>query len=332
MFSHMTNETSPLLSARIQEFPVTVGEAIQEFMRISIGTTGVLYHYTTRAGLEGILRDGGLRAMYRGCMNDGQEFTYARRIIDEVFKEIRELPEIPSLTMRLMDECSVNLDHNEADSHDSVRAFCSCLTVSRDEENHWRDYAEQGKGFALGFDLLEMGRIQKEKLESARPWLCSMPVLYDRERQRDLIGGIVNRAISDVKRFKTHFSPEAEELTAFYHRVLRKAVTMLVACIDFIKHPEREVEREMRTIADPNDGTFDVRDIRYRAGDGVPFLFHDFRDPANGQLPLKEIIIGPNAVLKDEVAFVERLSSDLGLCFVGGVQPRIVGSSLGRWS
>ena len=328
----MTNATSPLLSASIQAFPVTVGEVIQVFARIPLGATGVLYHYTTRAGLEGILRDGGLRATYRGRMNDREEFTYARQVIDEVFKEIRELPEIPSLTMRLMDECSVNLDHNPADSPDSVRAFCSCLTVSRDQENQWRDYAEQGKGFALGFDLLEMGRIQKEKFESGRPWLTSMPVLYDRERQRDLIVGIVRRAISDMKRFKTHFSPEAEDLTAFYHRVLHKAVTMLVACIDFIKHPEREVEREMRTVADPNDGTFDVRDIRHRAGDGVPFLFHDFRDPANGRLPLKEIFIGPNAVLKDEVAFVERLISELGLYCVGGVRPRIVGSSLGRWA
>lgn len=328
----MTYETSTSLPASIQTFPVTVREAIQEFARIPLGATGVLYHYTTRAGLEGILRDGGLRATYRGRMNDRQEFTYARQVIDEVFNEIRERPEIPSVTMRLMDECLVNLDHNPSDSHYSVRAFCSCLTVCRDQESQWRAYAEQGKGFALGLDLFEMARIQKVQLENGLPWMIAMPVLYDRDSQRDLIGGIVERAISDMKRFKANFSTKAEDLTIFYRRILHAAVTILVTCIDFVKHPKWEVEREVRIVSDPNDGTFDVRGVQYRGGYGVPFLFHDLRDPATGRLPLNEISIGPNSISPDDISFVEELLSKLTLGGVGGVRPRIVKSSLSRWA
>ncbi len=320
------------VTSSIHDFQITVGEALQEFTRIPLGGTNVLYHYTTRAGLEGILRDGGLRATFRGRMNDSQEFTYARQLIDEVFSEIGQRPNVPSLTVRLMGECSANLDRNMSDFHGSVRAFCSCLTFCRDQESQWRDYADQGNGFALGFDLFEIARISQGQLNSGQPWLICMPVVYDRNRQRGIIEGIIEAAMSDMNRFKTHVSTKAEDLTAFYRRVLLEAVTMLVTCIDFIKHPNWKKECEMRIIAEPNDGTFDVRGVRHLESDGIPFLFHDLRDPATGRLPLKEIVVGPNAASQDAVSFVERFISDMGIHRTGGTPPRIVRSSLSRWT
>ena len=114
-------------SVRIQEFPLTIGDTIKDFACIPPGATNMLYHYTTRAGLEGIVRDGGLRATFRGRMEDRQEFTYPQQVIDEVFKEIGRRPGIPSLTTQLIGDCSVNLRHNRADCHATVRAYCSCI-------------------------------------------------------------------------------------------------------------------------------------------------------------------------------------------------------------
>ena len=214
----------------------------------------------------------------------------------------------------------------------TVRAYCSCLTVGRDQEALWRDYAEQGQGFALGFDLFEIARIQNEQFTRWGPWLICQPVVYDRDKQRDMVGRVIAAAISDVKRFNNHFPTKAKDLTVFYQRVLLEAVTMLVTCIDFIKDPGWMHEREMRIVADPNDGTFDVQGIQNLKGDAVPFLFHDLRDPGNRRLPLKEIIIGPNAGSHDEVSFVERAIEEAGHKSVAEVRPRIVRSLLSRWA
>lgn len=129
-------------------------------------------------------------------------------------------------------------------------------------------------------------------------------------------------------------SKTSEDLTAFYRRVLREVLVQIVVCIDFIKHPRFESEREQRIIMNPNDGTFGVQNIRHydRNGTTVPYLFFDLRDPHTGCLPLTEIIVGPNATFPDGIAFVEQLLDDNRYGDIGDSgRPRVIQSSISPW-
>ncbi len=70
-------------TGNIHDFSLTVGDAIRDFAQLPVRGSVVYYHYTSRAGLIGILKDGGLRASYRLKMNDDAEFGYARKVVDE---------------------------------------------------------------------------------------------------------------------------------------------------------------------------------------------------------------------------------------------------------
>ena len=60
----------------ISSFPLSIRQVFQNYTRLPPDTSHIFYHYTTRAGMEGILRTGGLRATYRKIMNDTGEFEY----------------------------------------------------------------------------------------------------------------------------------------------------------------------------------------------------------------------------------------------------------------
>lgn len=73
-----------------KSFPLTLDSVIGDYRRLPADTSGVFYHYTTHSGLEGILREGGLRAGYRMTMNDPAEFSYAKDVICGSLEQVRK--------------------------------------------------------------------------------------------------------------------------------------------------------------------------------------------------------------------------------------------------
>jgi hypothetical protein len=269
----------------------------------------VFYHYTGRSGLGGILKTGGLWATHRWTMNDKEEFGYAQRLIDEVLDEMATGSDLPNVATRLARECRVNLDRILTDSEECSRAYCACLSLSRDQESQWESYADGGKGFSLGFYLPTILRTQQFCVEAGRPYLFCAPVRYQPDEQKAMVRRVLEEGIQRVKIFADSVSNSAGDLTAFYRTILGDVVAVITAYIDFIKHPDYRSECEMRIMRDPNDGTLNAQDIRHfsRGGLSVPYLFFDLRNPSTGRLPLDEIIIGPNAASPDEILYVERL-------------------------
>ncbi len=298
----------------VESFPLTVGQVFRQYTRIPTDISGVLYHYTTRAGLNGILRSGGFRATYRMRMNDPGEFEYARNLIFETLNQIGNRQDFPPVVQSLTTYTRKNLEQFLKDSAEMSRAYCACLSVASDQSRQWETYAETGKGFALGINLLNFLINQRDAVESGKPFVFCAPVTYKEADQRDLVLRLVEAGLHDMQVFSDKCSQSPEHLTAVRNRVTEEIVIQLFSLIDFMKAPKFSSEQEFRLIIDPNDGTMMVRDVQhYKSGEEIiPFVFVDLRDRVTKRLPLAEIKVGPSASFHEEKPFLEKLLNELG--------------------
>lgn len=312
----------------VESFPLTVGQVFQQYTRISADASDIFYHYTTHAGLKGILRSGGLRATYRMRMNDAGEFDYARNLVYEALNEVGRRHDLPPVAQSLTTYTRKNLDQFLKDTVGMSRAYCACLSVSSDHPKQWETYAEEGKGFAIGINLLKFLNNQRPAVESGKPFIFCTPVTYNEADQRDLVWRLVEAGIRDLQTFSDKCSQRAEDLTALRNRVTKEIVVHLFTLIDFLKVPTYSSEREFRLILDPNDGTLRAPHIQHyeRDNESIPFIFMDLRNPNTRRLPLAEIKVGPKASFPEEKVFLEDLLDELGYGSNHRDRPRITQS------
>jgi hypothetical protein len=314
----------------VESFPLTVGQMFQQSTKIPADASNIFYHYTTRTGLEGILKSGGLRATYRMRMNDAGEFDYARNFVFDTLDEIGRRHDLPPVVKSLTTYTCKNLDQLLKNTVEMSRAYCACLSVATDHPKQWETYAEGGEGFALGINLFKVLDNQSSAVKNGKPFLVSCPVSYKEADQRDLVWRIVEAGMRDLQVFLGKFSKKPEDLTALRDRVTKEIVSQLLVLIDFIKASIYSSEREIRLIMDPNDGTMNAFNIQHykRNNEQIYFIFMDLRMTDTRRLPLAEIMVGPKASFQNEKIFLEDLLNELGYGSSYGDMPRITKSAL----
>lgn len=314
----------------VESFPLTVDQVFRQYMRISADATDIFYHYTTHSGLDGILRNGGLRATYRMRMNDAEEFDYARNLVYEALNEIGVCHDLPPIVQSLTTYIRENLDQFLKDTVEISRAYCACLSVSSDHPKQWETYAEEGKGFAIGINLLKLLNYQRPAVQSGKPFIFCAPVTYNEAEQRDLVWRLVEAGIHDLQTFADKYSQRAEDVTALRNSVTKEIVVHLFTLIDFMKSPNFSSEREFRLILDPNNGTLRAPQIQHyeRDNESIAYIFMDLRDPNTSRLPLADIKVGPRASFSEEKSFLEDLLNELGYVSNYVDRPRITQSTL----
>ncbi len=315
----------------VESFHLTVENVSHEYRNIPSNTSQVLYHYTTHSGLEGILRNGGLRATYRMKMNDAGEFDYAKHVIYEALDAIGRCNDLPPVAQSIAKYTRKNLDRFLVNTAEMSRAYCACLTVSSDHPNQWETYAEAGRGFVIGIDIFGFLNYQRPIAEKGDSFIFCSPVTYNKDVQRDLVWRLVKAGIHDLQTFSDNCSNRVEDLTALRDRITKEIVVHLFTLIDFIKAPSYSSELEFRLILDSNDSTLMAPDIQHDESDSesIPFIFMDLRDPKTGRLPLEEIKVGPMASFSEEKIFLEGLLNELGYRSNYGDRPRIIQSTQG---
>ena len=316
----------------VESFPLTIGEVVRDYTRIPADASDIFYHYTTHAGLKGILRSGGLRATYRRRMNDAWEFDYARNVVYETLNKVGKRYDFPNVAQSLITYTRKNLEKFLSETTELSSAYCACLTVSPDHPGQWETYAEGGNGFAVGFNLRHFLNVQIPAVIMGKPYVFCAPVIYTERDQRDLVVRLVEAGICDLQTFADNCSQRSEDLTALRDRVTQEIVIHLLTLIDFIKAPAYSSEREMRLILDPNDGTLKAPNIQYfeREGEAIPFVFIDLCNPDARRLPLAEIKVGPKASFPEERAFLYDMLDEHGYGNNFGDRPRITQSLVAK--
>ena len=183
----------------------------------------IIYHYTDDVGLRGILESGRLWLTDIFSLNDPSELKHGLSLAVRILNEkAANGPEESKLFAR--DFGSLN----EAIRRSAHYFVCS-LSERGDDLGQWRAYADNGRGYALGFD--------------AKAWKMPLPRTAKRRRRTEQC-------------FQSHTkTPLSEIFTAAslkrcltsYHCLEEKSCTQMPSCNMFCSYPYRS--RRMRYMA-----------------------------------------------------------------------------------
>jgi hypothetical protein len=215
----------------------------------------LLYHYTTQAGLLGIVWSQELFATKIQYFNDSAEFHLA---LDLAFALLQE-PDAGGTVERRA---------RIAEQIHAVRQaniFAVSLTTDGDLLSQWRAYGRSSNMYAVGLRSSVLLRIAEE-----RDGMLSR-CLYDTEGHRQKIGDAVDAAVHD-----------GGHADAFRNSILSIA--------PLVKHPSFEEENEWRLVTP----LLDERGMEFREGlfTPVPYIAVPLR--ADGESAIREVVVGPS--------------------------------------
>jgi Protein of unknown function (DUF2971) len=228
-----------------------------------------LYHYTTQAGLLGILTSKSIWASEIRFLNDATEFRTAletvgaelrNRLNDLDSKEARERGEAIFREFTVLEESSV---------------FALALTEKGDDLSQWRAYGGKHSGFALGFDVDRLTSLAAEHEFSLER--C----FYEGPEHSLLTETIVDAALA--------WLDEGDRMTRRRRREFRR--TMLKTA-PLLKDYSFHDESEWRLVSASHDVT--SPDIGFRSGPSTLIPYYSLPLIAlDGSTPLSSVTVGP---------------------------------------
>ena len=176
----------------------------------------LLYHYTSIAGARGILAGDALWLSDFACMNDPDEYTYARDCFLEVYWD---RPVFVDMVPRLLATSALlGLENN-------TKMFIGCLSPTDDDPGQWERYGDGGTGCAIGTDARFLvdwagGNVRR--------------VVYDRDGLDRFVGaGLM-------------MLQEEHELEPDDREALLELAQFFVSDLYAFKRPQHRSEREIR--------------------------------------------------------------------------------------
>jgi DUF2971 family protein len=231
-----------------------------------------LYHYTNAAGFLEIVRSGRrLHATQHQYLNDRGEVSFGFEVALDVLMHMEDElpPEVNRQTKAKIEEFR-NKD-----------LFLACLSERHDVLSQWRAYADDGKGYCIGFRPLSRldGYGDEETFWSSRLLQC----MYGRQALEDRLKDRFRRKLERYKNATCEGRDEA---------LVSQLSRLILRYASLAKHGHFEEEREWRLIVDAPE-----EDIQYRVGARglTPFL------PSN-ELALETVWIGRSGDVNPVIA------------------------------
>lgn len=245
----------------------------------------VLYHYTTIAGLIGIIQSGAVWATDIRFLNDSTELQYARDIL---LKRIEEetAGQASSNAHRIFWERAKEVFK----SRPSDYRFISCFCEDGDLLSQWRGYAGGTGGFSIGIDSSVVNSVSAND-----QGIFLRRVIYDPETQI----GIFNHIISEVnvcinKNTSGKGEEEQSNIIAYIGHIFGTIVEELLYSF---KHPSFYEEKEWRLVV-TTDLMNDLGSLLFRTSNASIIPYTEIKYPVAPRcplLPIKKVIQGPAA-------------------------------------
>ena len=235
----------------------------------------VLYHYTSGAGLIGIVETEAIWATNIRFLNDSTEFSFALNLAQQLVEERQN-----SATNQFDNALYTVLRERLSGTQD-FDVYVSSFTESGDQLSQWRAYCPASGGYALGFS--------SKGLLSARPPLQGAALVrcvYDRDDQQEII--------SKVFKSVTDFAEEKRHAGLSHDRVFRESFKQLGRLLALVapalKHPSFAEEREWRLVVPEGSFAQDEDTLHFREGRSTLVPFHAY---SFAYMPLERLMIGP---------------------------------------
>jgi hypothetical protein len=261
--------------------------ALQRHVHRLPAQNALLYHYTTVAGLIGIIETKTLWATQLQYLNDHKEFRHAIELASSEIEGLLCLPDVMdtpvSYSLRLMALTLTDLLLARV----AVTSFCS----EPDLLSQWRAYGTKTAGFAVGFrsdDLLQM--VQRSSKDAQRLVRC----VYEPDEQLEVVRAILAMAL--------HTSPERPVVPAAAEATFRRSMVLLAASLKPSGFREEQEYRIVTPEIAPGD-------LHFRASDSIitPYVPLPF-----GRAQPVKILVGPTPHSEESQQSVRALLEKYG--------------------
>lgn len=244
-----------------------------------------LYHYTSIAGLKGIVEENGFWASDNRFMNDAEEswngIRLAREVLQHKAKRSRD-PAFVEILRGVAELIAAPREHGH---------LVTCFSTARDDLGQWRSYAAGGVCLRLG-----------EAREGETPLFVGpkqlpFAVIYEHRRKQVLLLSILRRFEREYaldRAAMPHDWPDDHDESYRIHL----HSTILHHILGF-KDPAFAHEAEARLVLSYEDADRYDGGLRFRASPLgiIPYLRTGDRlavKKKGGRLPLREVIVGPS--------------------------------------
>ena len=246
----------------------------------------ILYHYTSLAGLQGMVATGLVWLTDLAYLNDALEMQVAIDRIEECTKAASM--GLSELGKELLRRASVSVSPTASDTGYYVACFCT----DGDLLSQWRAYGAGGEGCSMGFNAKVMG--VGSMVESGR--FSVRRVIYEPDLQRSLVKRVIDETLKSLARIANNRSVaelDANTTLPAYSAFLSEHLREFLFTF---KHETFAEENEWRLVYEFSRDE-NIKDLKFRGAKGfmVPYMELPLNPSKEGAppLPLVEVVHGP---------------------------------------
>jgi hypothetical protein len=250
-----------------------------------------LYHYTSQAGLLGIVQAGAFWATKIQYMNDSTEFARSLRLArDELTNIISKIApgDVATPERIIYHELLRTLEGLE-----DIHIFAVCFCEEGDLLGQWRGYTGGHQGYSIGFSTAALTVITESK-----DFLLGK-CIYDTEIQKGIVRSAIDTCFRKIK---------SDGALGGGHGPL---ADILFRCGALFKDPSFKEEKEWRLIS-PRV-YFHDDNLCFRTGDSMIAPYYDLGIKTDDRLPILHVFVGPCPHMKLSCQSVTALLMKNGL-------------------
>jgi len=271
----MDNDTVQTFPPAFNQF-ISWCEELLNTLATSEAPPPIIYHYTDDNGLEGIIKTGKLWLTDIFKLNDPSELKHGLSQAVMIFKKMDQIP----------DKIKTDVEGflNNIEAHIDPPSIC-CFSSKKNDLGQWRAYADNGRGYAIGFNYNDIKRIFSESIKMN----LTTCIIYDDDKLEKSYTQLFNQyymIINDMICQGIYTSNNGRNIT----------VLMVVYCIAIslcFKHEAYKNEQEWRFIHKSEESLKPKVTFRRRSYTLFGYIEFDWHDIKS--FPLEEIVIGPSA-------------------------------------
>jgi hypothetical protein len=271
---------TPNVQKAIDQFQIEADKILQPFVDKlkAKKPPPIIYHYTGDVGLRGILETGQLWLTDVFSLNDPSELNHGFSLLLKALMNKAVSPDAKNFVQGLEDFVK------RVGIRQSGNYFVCSFSESADDLGQWRAYADNGRGYVLGFDTSEL---ETAFTKDDQPgYAQTSPVTYDDAQLEGIHRQIVEKLFQLISLPCSSTAVQAEWYTFLTLKALNAGL--------YFKHEAYSNEQEYRFLeAHPIDQPVPSVRIRYRPYSLIRYREFNWRHLASAAL--KQIVIGPAA-------------------------------------
>lgn len=246
----------------------------------------IIYHYTNDVGLRGIIESGNLWFTDIFSLNDPTELKHGIKPAIDLLRT-KSQPDRPEI-----EQFTLNIDAIARGAIEQSAHYFTCsFSGVGDELGQWRAYADNGHGYAIGFDTRVLEQAFAKVI--AGPGHMTFPVHYGEEKIRAIHSKIIEEILPLIS------MPRGRGLKSLimngYMSDLSISLSVpIIRAALFFKHLAYQNEQEYRFMQIIAAGQ-EISDLKYRHNPYSLTRYREFNWRAVAPGSLKEIIVGPAA-------------------------------------